>query len=143
MADVFDDILETAMACADDGTRDASEALREAFDQETERDWVLWGLMERAFNPKELMDGTVSDNAWEQLYDMVAGRIGKSVEYYIEDNTFTITFVDEDECWEDTEECWGEDEFKDVLGQHLADGEWLVLADDGNDVTLKRVEEEE
>lgn len=138
MADVFDEILETAIACAED-SRDAYDAVREAFDQETMHDWVLWELMEKAFNPSDL----IRDGGLEQLFDLVASRITSDVESYIEDNTFTITFVDEDECWESAEEYWGEDEFKDVLGEYLADGEWLVFADDGKDVTLKRVEEAE
>jgi len=143
MNDAIFEILDRAKTNVEDGERDADEALREAFDTETDNEWVCWELMKDVYSPDELLRGDVSDG-YTPLYDYVYGEIHTDVEDYIEENTWTVFYCDEPEegCDYDHEDCVTEDEFLEAI-KVLTDDGWKVIKQSEKEAWLYEPEEEE
>lgn len=140
MDNAFDEILDRAKDNVLDGEHDAGEAIRDAFDIEATRSWVLWDLMKEVFNPDDVLNGDFGDeDPYIQLFDRVVNEISDEVEDFIEEHTWTVHYCDgptvNDEY--DSDELTTEDEFLDTIEELTSEeGGWTVVERDDREVWL-------
>ena len=145
----IDTVKEYAELYVDEGTRDTYEAIQGALDQllfeSSLSEGVGWSLFERVFTVRDVMDNV--PEAYERVIDYVYGQIHDSIDQYIEDNTFTINFLDVDGEWDTDEEYESKEDFIQAVNDNTESGEYVIdgVFDPETDieVTLREVEEEE